>query len=324
MSYYHLVCFCLPLALLLFGLLLKVRNAKWLSVLMRNDYSWEQVSDHELRPLMRDSLVRIDRDLLWLGFRLHGNFSSVRRGISSTSRCFLNDPGTISVAYTPEITAFHSLLSDGTLVETSTAKKLPEVFLNLPQSSRMWITTVDTQDIDELHQRHLAELVKLESERSFKPVKLEMESLGEFNRYLITLCEWQVFLKGHALLRPAPHSFALPINGEMEFVFPGAKENNTLKTLQRIKKIKKRSFGDYLPATRDDWRALAWCLLFYPCFIVGIFAVKLYAFATLSENTTVSNEFVSWWFPFFTLLGLGIGLLFYCGYRHTMASNKLQ
>ena len=241
MSYYHLVCFCLPLALLLFGLLLKVRNAKWLSVLMRNDYSWEQVSDHELRPLMRDSLVRIDRDLLRLGFRLHGNFSSVRRGISSTSRCFLNDPGTICVAYTPEITAFQSLLSDGTLVETSTAKKLPEVFLNLPQSSRMWITTVDTQDIDELHQRHLAELVKLESERSFKPVKLEMESLGEFNRYLITLCEWQVFLKGHALLRPAPHSFALPINGEMEFVFPGAKENNTLS--KRFNVLKKSRSG---------------------------------------------------------------------------------
>lgn len=324
MAHYYLVNVSLVLVLLLIGLILRYISANVLSQVESEDYSWERVSDSELRPLMRDSVPRLDRDLFRVGFRLCGNFRSVRRTSDSTSRYFLNDAGTISADCTPEIIALHSILSDGTIVETSNIKKLPGVFCDLPQTSRMWPTAADTQNLDELLQRHLAELKQLSSERSVKPEQLEMESLEELNRYLMSLCDWSLFLAGHTLLRPTPSSFALPINGESEFVFPGPQENKTFKTLQGVKKIEKRSLGDYLPATSDDWKVLVRHLSFYTVLVMGIGGVRLYSMAERVDTTAEITSILHWAIPLSACVGLFVGLLFFANWKHVMATNRLQ
>ena len=324
MAHYYIVTVSLALLLILIGLLMRFRSSKLLSKLNSEVYTWEHVSDPELRPLMRDSVGRLDRDLFRIGFRLYGNFRSVRRTSDSTSRYFLNDAGTISADCTPETIALHSILSDGTIVETSDVKKLPDVFRNLPQTSRLWLTAADTKNLDELLQRHLAELKKLSSERSVKPEKLEMESLKELNRYLLSLCDWSLFLAGHTFLRPTPSSFTLPINGESEFIFPGPQEDETLKALQSIKKIEKRSLSDYLPETSDDWKILIRNLSFYTILVVGIGGLKLYSVAERVEATPGKMPVLYWALPLFACVGLFVGLLFYANWKHMMAANKLQ
>ena len=324
MAHYIFVTVSLVLLLILIAMLLRSRNSKLLSKLKSEVYTWEQVSDPELRPLMRDFVGRLDRDLFRIGFRLYGNFRSVRRTSDSTCRYFLNDAGTISADCTPEVIALHSILSDGTIVETLDVKELPDVFRNLPQTSRLWLTAADTKNLDELLQRHLAELKKLSSERAVKPEKLEMESLGELNRYLLSLCDWNLFLAGHTLLRPTPSSFNLPINGESEFIFPGLQEDETLETLQSIKKIEKRSLSDYLPETSDDWKILIRNLLFYTVLVMAIGGVKLYSVADRVEATPGNMPVMYWSLPLFACVGLFVGVLFYANWKHVMATNKLQ
>lgn len=310
----------LILSLLVLGsLALLACSYRLLKKLKSTHYVWRKVGDEKLNRQIRESVSTIDSEFLQCRFRFCGNFQSIWKLSDSVSRCFLHDNGYIRAEWSATgSVVFHSLFADGSVIETCSLEELPECLDNLSPDSRLILVAGGSKDVSTLLQRHLLELEKVAAQRSTELLKIPIQLHGELNRYLLSLCDWQLYISGNAHFQPLPNTFELPLNMGSNFIFPTKREIQRLTLSRKQKQLsnEKPAKVGILPSTREDFKTLAYCIVFYTSFTLGTGGLYCYWMIQRSKLAPQETEgLLLKAICLFAFAGILISMLFFASYK---------
>ena len=175
------------------------------------------ISSEKLPKELRNDLVFRDDEYLDAGFEFCHNRITKRRGSLCYARYYLHHERLMMACdcvYTDALrtmrmfpTAIKSVLADGTVVETSSNEKLPEMFDELSYESRLRVRAAGSKNVAKLldfHEQFLADSV---AELNYDPIEIYHDMIIELDEYTLNLVDWEMYRCGTLSVEPEPLSF---------------------------------------------------------------------------------------------------------------------
>lgn len=106
------------------------------------------------------------------------------------------------------VTAVRSVLTDGTVVETASNKKLPECSRNMPADSMLRIAAAGSHDVQVFLDCHKELVQQAIAATGAELMEIDEEFLPQLDEYTLQLCDWIFYRIGMLDDPPAPLSFA--------------------------------------------------------------------------------------------------------------------
>ena len=208
----------MPMSLLLAGLTIAavvVLGASFLLAKRTQDAGTRitPLNDTQLPRSLRRRAEDRDAEYRRAGFEFLHSQRLTRRGIVQYSREYLHQDRTCSASdcvhkfFGFRMSGFQasvsSVMTDGTVIETSSHPRLPQFLQDLPQESRFRLTAAGTIQVRELMAEHRRVCETAIRETDHALIDLDAELLPHVSEYALQLMDWVLYQQG-TLPKPPP------------------------------------------------------------------------------------------------------------------------
>jgi len=173
------------------------------------------LSDEELPQPLKNSLEQRDAEYSTAGFQFTNNLQTSRRGTICISRNYIHRDGltiacdcvyqrSLGFWATKLTTGIKSVMADGTVVEISSHKSMPDFLTNLKSETKLRLSTGGTHRVNELYSQHLEDVRNAGAQLHSQPLEITEETLNNITEYTLQLCDWQMYRVGILQSPPAP------------------------------------------------------------------------------------------------------------------------